>query len=67
MVLMPWPSISNEQQWAKCNEKKKTTNGGSGVQKNPKGIPKVIQLKVCVEQRMLRRNDAAGTRVVSWV
>lgn len=45
------------------SSKKKTQNNGEiGVQKTPKEIPKVIQLKVCVEQRIFRRDDAAGEK-----
>lgn len=39
MVLMPWPSINNEQQWAKRNEKKKNNQWWKWGTKNPQGDP----------------------------
>lgn len=55
MVQAPWPLSSNEQQQAMLQGEKNITVVEVGYKNTLQGIPGVIQLKVCVVQRIFVR------------
>lgn len=66
MVQAPWPLSSNEQQ-ATLQGEKNVTVVEVGYKNTLQEIPEVIQLKLCVVQRIFARDNTPGILKVSWV
>lgn len=67
MVQAPWPLSSNEQLQAMVQGEENKTGVEVRYKNILQGIPEVLQLEVCVVQRIFVRDSTIGILEVSWV